>query len=123
MRLPYQIRACRVAIVGAVMFIAAITSIISFLEPDPPPAIIIVPSDESFLDMRRRMEVYDAFSDSGRYYVIRYNRTLDQISKEEYEVITGETSLSDQTSNQPHQRLSGRSEAVGLDQGGGRVAD
>lgn len=110
-------------IVAFITLLASVVSIISFFEPDPQPTVILIPQDESIPEMWRRMEIYDAFSDSGRYYVIRYNRTLDQISKEEYEVITGETSLSDQTSNQPHQRLSGRSEAVGLDQGGGRVAD
>ncbi|HNR56839.1 MAG TPA: hypothetical protein PKJ51_00140, partial [Methanothrix sp.] len=75
-------------IVAFITLLASVVSIISFFEPDPQPTVILIPQDESIPEMWRRMEIYDAFSDSGRYYVIRYNRTLDQISKEEYEVIT-----------------------------------
>lgn len=76
--------------------LAGMCSIIAFLEdhtaePDTPEAtIIVVYPGDSIPAIWRNNQVRDAFADGGGYYLVRYDRTLEKIPKDDYVRLKGE---------------------------------
>lgn len=75
-------------LITAVTFMAALVAILSFVEDhgaqDSPEVVVITVSQDGTAATWRQNEVYDTFQDGGRYYVIRYNRSLEQVSETDY---------------------------------------
>ena len=76
--------------------LAGICSIMAFLEdhtaePDTSEAtIIVVYPGDNIPAIWRNNQVRDAFADGGEYYLVRYDRTLEKIPKNDYARLRGE---------------------------------
>jgi len=76
-------------LIKAVTFMSALVAILSFVEDhgaqDSSEVVIITVSPDGTAATWRQNEVYDTFQDGGRFYVVRYNRSLERVSETDYQ--------------------------------------
>jgi len=83
-------------VVTMTALLAGICSIIAFLEDHTAESdtseatIIVVYPGDNIPAIWRNNQVRDAFADGGEYYLVRYDRTLEKIPKNDYARLRGE---------------------------------